>query len=330
VSKAMVGPSNLASDAALGAVLRVVGDAIFIFDEKLVCRDAGPGVRHLFSIDPASVIGQTRAALLDRLASGRSELGTLVSKLNDPEVMASRFDSGPIDLASPARRLVWTSAPILHDGMTVGRVDLVRDLTRERDLERQITEMGRKLEEATLVDALTGLGNLRRFEEECEREHRRAQRVWDSYAVVRVDVDDMAAVNAKYGRAKGDSLLRLLGERLRASRRQYDIVARWNNDDFALLLPCIDRTAVKRVLERAASQATEAAREAGFDIKLNMGVAVWTPPSADSATDVLGRATAALEAAREPNAESLHVDLDGTSFKNDPFASIGEPPERVD
>jgi len=24
------------------------------------------------------------------------------------------------------------------------------------------------------------------------------------------------------------------------------------------------------------------------------------------------------------------VDLDGTSFKNDPFASIAEPPERVD
>lgn len=325
-----MGPSNLTSDAALGAVLRLIGDAIFIFDEQLVCRDAGPGVRHLFSLDPASAIGQPRAALLGRLVSGRAELGPLVSKLNDPEVMTSRFDSGPIDLTSSARRIVWNSAPIIHDGMTVGRIDIVRDLTRERELEGSIAEVARKLEEASLVDALTGLGNLRRFEEECEREHRRAQRVWDSYAVVRVDVEGMTEVNAKHGRAKGDSLLRLLGERLRASRRQYDIVARWNNDDFALLLPCIDRTAVKRVLERAASQAMEAAREAGFDIKLNVGVAVWTPPSADSATDVLGRATAALDAARQAGADSIYVDLDGTTFKNDPFASIGEPPERID
>jgi len=212
----------------------------------------------------------------------------------------------------------------------VGRIDVVRDSTRQRELERRVVEMAARLEEATLADALTGLGNLRRFEEECEREHRRAQRVWESFAVARVDIDGMASVNARYGHAKGDSLLRLLGDRLRASRRQYDIVARWGNDDFALLLPCVDRTAVKRVLERAAREAVEAAKEAGFDIALNVGVAVWTPPSAESAVDVLGRATAALDAARQSGPGSLHVDLDGTSFKNDPFASIAEPPERVD
>jgi diguanylate cyclase (GGDEF)-like protein len=327
----MVGLSNLASDAALRAVLHLVGDAVFVFDEHLICRHAGLGVQQLFGFDPQSVVGQTRTAVLERIASVSSELGPLRSKLIEHAVMQAHIESAPIDIAGPPPlRIVWISAPVVHEGATVGRIDVARDLSRERELERDIAEMARKLEEASLVDALTGLGNLRRFEEECEREHRRAQRVWDSYAVARVDVENMAMVNVRYGRAKGDSLLRLLGERLRAARRQYDIVARWKEDDFALLLPCIDRTAVQRVLERAASQAAEAAREAGFDIKLNVGVAVWTPPSADSATDVLGRATAALEAARRSGPGSTHVDLDGTSFKNDPFASIGEPPERID
>lgn len=322
---------NLASDAVLGAVLDLVGDVAFVFDEQLVCRKVGLGVRHLFGIDPESVVRQTRSTVIERIASVSPELGPLRSKRNDHSALTSRIESNPIDIAGPPpRRVVWISAPIVHEGVTVGRIDAFRDLTRERELERNIAEMARKLEEASLVDALTGLGNLRRFEEECEREHRRAQRVWDSYAVARVDIDDMAAVNTKYGRAKGDSLLVLLGERLRAARRQYDIVARWKDDDFALLLPCIDRTAVQRVLERAASQAADAAREAGFDIKLNVGVAVWTPPSADSATDVLGRATAALDAARQEGSGSLHVDLDGTNFKNDPFASIAEPPERIE
>ncbi len=327
----MVGPLNLASDAALSAVLDLVGDVVFAFDEQLVCRYAGLGVQHLFGFDPQSVVGQTRSTVIERIAAVSPELGPLRSKRNDHTALSSRIESNPIEIAGPpSRRIVWISSPIVHEGVTVGRVDLFRDLTRERELERTIAEMARKLEEATLVDALTGLGNLRRFEEECEREHRRAQRVWDSYAVARVDIDGMAAVNATYGRAKGDSLLVLLGERLRASRRQYDIVARWKEDDFALLLPCIDRTAVQRVLERAANQAADAAREAGFDIKLNVGVAVWTPPSGDSATDVLGRATAALDVARQQGPGSLQVDLDGTTFKNDPFASIGEPPERID
>lgn len=326
----MSGPSNLAADAALGAVLHVISDVVFVSDEELVCRHAGSGVQRLFGIDPATLVAHSRTALLARLAAVNAELRPFVSKLNDHVLGASSFDSGPIELAHPLRRLVWRSEPVLREGSVVGRIDVVHDVTREYQLETNIAEMTLKLEEATLVDPLTGLGNLRRFEEECEREHRRAQRVWDSYAVVRVDVDGMSAVNTKYGRAKGDSLLRLLGERLRASRRQYDIVARWNNDDFALLLPCIDRTAVQRVLERASSQAVEATKEAGFDIKLNVGVAVWTPPSADSASDVLVRATAALDAARQSAAGSLHVDLDGTSLKDDPFASIGEPPERID
>jgi len=327
----MVGPLNLASDAALGAVLDLVGDVVFVFDEQLVCRNAGLGTQQLFGFDPRAVVGQTRTAVIERIASVSPELSPLRSKRNDHNALLSRIESNPIELAGPpSRRVVWISSPIVHEGSTVGRIDVFRNLTRERELERNIAELARKLEEASLVDALTGLGNLRRFEEECEREHRRAQRVWDSYAVARVDIDDMAGVNAKYGQAKGDSLLVLLGERLRAARRQYDIVARWKDDDFALLLPCIDRTAVQRVLERASSQAAEAAREAGFDIQLNVGVAVWTPPSGDSATDVLGRATAALEAARQAGPGSLHVDLDGTSFKNDPFASIGEPPERID
>lgn len=328
---AMVGPSKLASDIILRALVDAIDDVVFVFDEQLVCRHVGRGFSELFGIDPASALGQSRASLLERIGAAVKELGPVVASLNNGGAGTEQSDSGPIDLASsPPRTLAWTSSAVVNDGSIVGRIDVVRDLTRQRDLERRVAEMSQRLEEATLLDALTGLGNLRRFEEECEREHRRAQRVWDSYAVARVDVHDMAAVNSTYGRAKGDSLLRLLGERLRASRRQYDIVARWHNDDFALLLPCIDRTAVQRVLERAASEATATAKEAGFDIRLNVGVAVWTPPSADSATDVLGRATAALDAAKQSGAGSLHVDLDGATFKNDPFASIAEPPERVE
>jgi len=327
----MLGSSNLASDAALDALLPLLDDVVFVFDDHLVCRHAGSGAQRIFGIDPESALGQTRMALIERLLTTSPELASLRGRLIEHAVMQAHIESDAIDLSGPkALRIAWISAPIVRDGATVGRLDVVRDLTREREFETTVAELRRKLEEASLVDPLTGLGNLRRFEEECEREHRRAQRVWDSYAVARVDIEGMAAFNAKFGRSKGDSLLCLLGERLRAARRQYDIVARWNHDDFALLLPCIDRTAVKRVLERASSQAVESAREAGFDIKLNVGVAVWTPPSADSASDVLARATAALDVARQTETGSVAVDLDGTSFKNDPFAAIGEPPERID
>ncbi len=319
----MAGPSTYTSDIALQSLVDALGDVVFVYDEQFVCRRVGRGASEFFGIEPASILGQTRAALLERLGAMFSELKPFVASLLD--AASERIDLDAVGIAGPtARSIAWSTAAIVNEsGAIVGRIDIVRDVTRMREFER-------KLEQASLVDTLTGLGNLRRFEEECEREHRRAQRAWESFTIARVDVQNMNAVNSVQGRANGDSLLRLLGERLKASRRQYDAVARWENDDFALLLPCVDSTAVKRVLERAAIQAVEAAREAGFDIALNVGVAVWTPPSADSATDVLSRATAALAVAKQTGPGSVHVDYDGTTIKDDPFASIAEPPERVD
>lgn len=319
-------------DVALDALLEALDEAVLVFDEALICRRAGRRVAALLGLDPRSAVGHARVDLLNRFAASAPEITNLLATLRERALMPERVEIDPVEIIGPpARAFVWTSVPLLREGVVVGRIDLVRDLTRQREIEHASAAMAAKLAEVSLVDTLTGLSNRRRFEEECEREHRRAQRVWDSFAVARIDVDGMASVNASYGRPKGDSLLRLLGDALRSSRRQYDIVARWDNDDFAVLLPCVDQAAVKTVMLRAVSAMVQAAKEAGFVITVSTGVAVWTPGSADGAADVMGRATAALAATRRNGPAGIHVDLDGTSFK--PAAveiEIPEPPERVD
>jgi len=317
--------------AALEALLDVLDEASLVFDDGLVCRGAGRRAATLLGLEPGAAVGQTRAALLGRIASSAPEIEKLVTMLRDLALLPERMEIDPLEIVGPPpRAFVWTSVPISRDGAVVGRIDVVRDLTRQREVESATAAMARKLDEMSLVDALTGLSNLRRFEEECTREHRRAQRVWDSFAVARVDVDGMAAVNASYGRAKGDGLLRLIGDALRSSRRQYDVVARWEGDDFAVLLPCVDHGVVERVLSRATGAMVSAAKEAGYVITISAGVAVWTPGSADSAKDVLGRATKALEAAKQRGTGSILVDVSGARIKDDLESVADEPPERVD
>ncbi|MDI1444750.1 GGDEF domain-containing protein [Polyangium sp. 6x1] len=317
-------PSITPLDLALETLLDVLDEAVLVFDEGLVCRAAGRRAAALLGLDPGSCIGQTRASLLARIRESAPELEGPLAALEEGALSAARVEIDPLEIAGPpARAFVWTSAPVVKDGVVHGRIDVVRDQSAS-------LAMARKLDEVSLVDALTGLANRRRFEEECEREHRRAQRVWDSYAVARVDVDGMGAVNEALGREKGDALLRLLGQALRASRRQYDVVARWGDDDFAVLLPCVDRAAVKSVLTRAAAQMTAAAKDAGYAITLSVGVAVWKPPSADSAADVLGRATAALDAAKRKGPGAILVDLGGTSIKSDLEHVADEPPARIE
>lgn len=323
-SRVMASRRTFPSDLVLEALLDVLDEAVLVFDEGLVCRAAGRRAAGLLGLDPSSCVGETRASLLGRISAGAPELRGPLAALEENATSTQRVEIGPLEVTGPPERsFLWTSAPVVRGGAVVGRVDVVRDQSAP-------LAMARKLDEVSLVDTLTGLSNRRRFEEECEREHRRAQRVWDSYAVARVDVDGMAVVNQAHGREKGDALLRLLGEALRASRRQYDVVARWGGDDFVVLLPCVDQAAVKGVLARAAAHMAAAAKEAGHPITLSVGVAVWKPPSADSSADVLGRAAAALDVARRRSPGSIHVDLDGTNIKSDLEAVTVEPPERVE
>ncbi|MDC3960340.1 GGDEF domain-containing protein [Polyangium jinanense] len=312
------------SDLALETLLDVLDEAVLVFDEALVCRAAGRRAAALLGLDPGSCVGEGRAHLLARITHAAPELAGPLAALEACALSPERVEIDPLEITGPPpRSFVWTSAPVVKDGVVVGRIDVVRDQSAS-------AAMARKLDEVSLVDTLTGLSNRRRFEEECEREHRRAQRVWDSYAVARVDVDGMGVVNEALGREKGDALLRLLGEALRSSRRQYDVVARWGNDDFVLLLPCVDHAAVKSVLARAATHMVSAAKDAGYVITLRVGVAVWRPPSSDSAADVLGRAAAALDAAKRREPGAILVDLGGTNIKSDLEHAADEPPERIE
>jgi diguanylate cyclase (GGDEF)-like protein len=69
--------------------------------------------------------------------------------------------------------------------------------------------------------------------------------------VVLVDLDDLAAINAAGGTSAGDEVLRGVGARLREAFRDSDLVARWRDDEFALLLPATDLATAKRFLARA-------------------------------------------------------------------------------
>ena len=204
--------------------------------------------------------------------------------------------------------MVWTSIPF--DGG--GRLDLIRDVTRERRAEAAIEELSRRLEVESTLDDLTGLTNRRRFEEECLREHRRAQREWITYAVARLDVDGMGGINERLGREVGDELLKRIGDDLRSSRREYDVVARWKDDELVVLLPRVDALALGRILRRALDTVHAGARAVVPGVTVCVGAAIWTPPSADGPADILRHAGDALAAARAKGPGRVEVDF-GTS-----------------
>jgi diguanylate cyclase (GGDEF)-like protein len=284
--------------SALSAVLDGADEGIAIFDLHGTCGMIGRRVADLFGIDPALYVGRSRAELFSVLAAACDE----------PEVLyelAQRVGGAPaaaeLEIVRPRpRKVQFLMYAINEEDKTVGTVVVFRDVTRERSADRARAQLQAQLDEVTTLDALTGLPNRRRFSEDVEREHGRSTRAWDSYAILRADVDEMRILNDEFGVPVGDAVLEKVAECLRSCRRDYDVIARFEDDEFIMLLPGADAVAAKAVGTRvfAAIDACDFRLPGARPITMSIGAAVWVPPSGESGADIVRRAGVALLRAR--------------------------------
>jgi diguanylate cyclase (GGDEF)-like protein len=152
-------------------------------------------------------------------------------------------------------------------------VTTFRDVTEQRDLERQLSHRA-------FHDELTGLANRALFLDRMDHALRVARPEDDPVVVLFVDLDDFKSVNDALGHGVGDQMLRSIADRIRLVAGAGDTPARLGGDEFALLLE--DRGGVDRALDVAESL-LDALRcpvpLAGYELAVlaSVGVAVSTP-----------------------------------------------------
>jgi diguanylate cyclase (GGDEF)-like protein len=106
------------------------------------------------------------------------------------------------------------------------------------DAERvRLFEMYARARVDALLDALTGLGNHRAFQEELVRQLEAAARYRYPVSLLLIDVDDLKKVNDQHGHSGGDELLATVGRIITAIQRRSDRAFRIGGDEFAVLLP---------------------------------------------------------------------------------------------
>ena len=143
-----------------------------------------------------------------------------------------------------------------------GQEDLGQDLAEtgsyienvEHD-HRRLSARLNKLAKHSLNDELTGLPRRRALLRQMEAEMSRAKRYGFSLALSILDIDDLSGVNTEYGRDAGDEVLSYYAREVLSGFRSYDMVARFDGDEFAVLFPNTQREGAERALNKARQRA---------------------------------------------------------------------------
>jgi diguanylate cyclase (GGDEF)-like protein/PAS domain S-box-containing protein len=199
----------------------------------------------------------------------------------------------PSEGLAPAVLSVWrdaSGAPRAGHRQAFGRLIRYVQLALVRTAEHQ------RLRHLAGHDALTGVANRGEFRQRLAEALAIGER---DLAVAFCDLDGFKAVNDTYGHTRGDRVLVDVADRLRASLRLGDELARMGGDEFTVLLRNVpDPEAANHVVERLLAAVRDPFAVDGGEVTLGLsiGIALAVPDS--TAESLLDRADEALYAVK--------------------------------
>ena len=235
----------------------------------------------------------------DRDAS-RSEMQRLVSTGAEGYRIEKRYshaDGGE----------VWVSVSVScvrdENGDPSYLIGQVEDVTERRALRERLAY-------AAIHDPLTALPNRVLFMDRLETALSRAARHGRHVGVIFLDLDRFKLVNDGMGHAAGDRLLETVADRLRASIRPSDTVARFGGDEFVVLCDEIaDQSVAVEVAERLTAELHQPVSlgDSEIFVSASAGVALSDLAGIDSAARLLRDADTAMYMAKERGRSRIEV-----------------------
>jgi diguanylate cyclase len=311
---------HLAGDEVLRGVARELRETCRGMD--IVARYGG---EEFAIIMPSSTIREAQAGVLRigaRIAASQFEFEGKMLKVTISgglaQVLTNEDEAALIkraDEALYAAKKGGRNCGYLHDGQTTSPIGAAIPATIQATPEKKPTatkpaaeSMSDSPSDPFRTDAQTGLPNRTAFCEEVRRRAAESNRYDSKLSLMLVKVNTLEKFADRLNDPMAELVLRTVSQFLTAGMREMDMVARYQNDTFAVLLPGTPLSQTISVAERLrAAVARCPLRGKDFELQISVSTGLAEVVRNDDSASLMKRAEAAVQA-------SVRSGKDGTYF----------------
>jgi len=184
---------------------------------------------------------------------------------------------------------------------------------QNRLLIKQLEQANKQLEEISMLDALTGIGNRRYFDQFLAQMMALANRENKSLSLLMIDVDYFKHYNDLYGHLAGDKCLQQIATTLAdMTHRGGDLAARYGGEEFVLVLSDSEHESAKKMANdfRLAIEALQIAHEksdVSDYVTVSIGFATIAGAHAINRDDLIKNADEALYQAKNNGRNQIYT-----------------------
>ncbi len=175
----------------------------------------------------------------------------------------------------------------------------------------QLEQKNAQLTEDVYTDPLTKAANRRKFDEFLDEQYKACAAGGSPLSVLFLDADHFKKFNDTYGHATGDRVLIILAETLQQVFGEKGVPCRYGGEEFAVILPNIDRKQAAQLAEAARVAIAEAPIESDegeeLHITASIGVATQEDGFFKSAEQLVKAADNGVYAAKKSGRNAVRV-----------------------